>query len=463
MTENEHTFWMVPRAILSADADRLQYQRALLAYHVLFSGKVIISDSDVVNNLFLRNAIRADDDFVLELLAHKLLTIARRTIGGEHLPLGKVSEAIARRPGGLLGRIAPGNSPELARFEYLATSVPYDLNTAQPRYQVEVLRVFKATRFDAHLLPQDLAIVISQICEETISSGGTLSWNLFTPQSELWPAIQRRLGDDTALKRFGDAVFEIARGPYSTYLPSALGVGASYSSEDRVGVDIWRGRYNVPQIELDRQTLTAPAHDLADMIGGLMRLTVTDLVKLRASAARAAYEDACANYLTSNDFSAVLRSFFSYRAEINDAISGAIRRSGKLNMETVTFTASLTDPSKGIDTVAATRFEKFSFAAFENYQACLAFACSTAQSALLSSLTLGTFGYLQFAYSRIQSIRGSKEPTAIDGTTTEQREREVEQKMQIIALGREDPSVIQAAQYLDSSTRDLFSTVISRT
>ena len=455
MLQDEKTFWMVPRLVLDTKLTPAHHQRALLTYNILFNGSLIISDSDLINNASLRDLIRTGDSFSTGLFQAGLAEIARRTSDGAPASLGETSMTIARRPGGLLAGIAPGGAPELDWIERNATFLDYDLGSAAPRYQTEVLRILNNRSTLRQLLPDGVITAIIEICEQTIAEGGTLSWSLFTLESDIWPAIQARIGGENLRAMYGTKVFEIARGPYSTFLPETLGVGATYSSEDRTGVDLWRGHYGLSARELDRKTIKVPATDLADTISGLSRLSVDLIQRLRQSSARLAYDERCKNYdLESGDLTELLRAFLTYRAEINGAIADAVGRPLSVTSEDFTFSSCISE--------SLSTWDKVTYHAVEEYNQFLTFACKTALSTLGNALTHGSFGLLNFAYSRVQAYRKVAATNEDTLRSAHDHEREVDHKLAALALLREDESTIGGIGYLHKTSRDLFSTIITQ-
>ncbi len=332
---------MTPREILDTNQCNLEHQRALITYNVLFNGPLIISDSDYISNQHFREAIRQGNPFFRALIEEGFILFAIRHQDTQPVSMGKTAEDIFKRGGHTAwpGRsaIPPeqfGDSPEFDFVERNAQLIPFSLDQYSTRYQAEVLRVFRETSFRAEDLPTSYVQAILEICQEWTATGKSITWSFFTYGSDFWKALEQRFPGGHIFERYGQFIFDVARGPYVTFLPQALGVNPTYSREDRLGVNIWRGRYELTEEELLRITLRGSRINLADMAAGPAKLEAQDIRRLRISPALFAYEQACEEFSqgrnTAND---TLGALGEYRHEVESAILNALHR--RFSSETV--------------------------------------------------------------------------------------------------------------------------------
>src|ERR1700738_686647 len=265
--EELSTVWVIPRAVLDIKQCDLEQQRALIAYNLLFNGPLILVDSDYISNLNLRAAVRNGNQFFCRLFEERLVRLAIREEGkGEPTSLAKTSEMIAGRKGGLSDGTPTGDAPEFTWVERKTMPVTFSLSRAEQRYQEEILRIFCDTKFRDDDLPLTYAETLREILEERVASGGRISGSLFGPQSELWLIMEQRLNESGIRERVGQFVFDVARGPYVTFLPDSLGLSATYSQEDKIGIDLFRRRYVLAEEQLKKRTLSLRRPSLAQTV-----------------------------------------------------------------------------------------------------------------------------------------------------------------------------------------------------
>ena len=457
MGQELNTFWMIPRGVLNAPASAHVEQRALITCNVLFGGPLIISDSDLINNLYIRENLHTR--FVRDLLERGFLSIARRNFAGQPIPLRKVAETIKRKSGGLLKNVEDRPFDDLDSIEAISCCIDYDLAEAQPRYESEVLRVLRLLNAREDLLPAALSKTIIDVLEEN-SLPQAVTWSTFDPTSTLWNTIHRRHGDDTLRERFGRRVFEVARGPYSTFIPGTLKIGATYSSEDQVGIDLWRGRYGMTNTEIERLTIRSYTLSPADTVAGLAMLTVDDIERLRSSKALQAYEDGCDRLgFGETGLNEIKDAFLTYRAEVNYAIMATLRQ-GKLG-EIVDHEQILSELTPAPSTYRS-RMSDFilraSIVAEEEARAFLQVRTVAVGREMLTSFVDPTPALLGlFIHGRVQARKGIKEAAA----TSRQQEivHDKEHQKAMAKFLDHHPATVTSSQVLNDTSRDLFTIV----
>jgi hypothetical protein len=338
--------------------------------------------------MHFRMAIRNRDSFFHGLVESELVRLAIRKEHGVFVPLAATSEAIARRRG-LEPETPTGEAPEFQDLEPKTSTVGYSLQDAEHRYQTEILRIFAETEFRDEDLPPRWTQALRQVLQEHVSKGSALAWSFFGKESMLWPLVEHRLGEREAWERVGKFVFDVARGPYVTFLPDTLNVSATYSHEDKLGVDLFRKRYALSEKQLAKITLKKPRPNLADTVAGLAKLDVDDVLRLRKSDALAAYEAESRQVgQEAGSIDVALNALLEYRREVEDAIFGALGRKSSSGTEvSESYVASALANESGL------RKELFAWTRF---------LVDTA----LDIPTFGIFSKLSFGFDRVQAWRG---------------------------------------------------------
>ena len=255
------------------------------------------------------------------------------------MPLGEVAEAIL---------LAGNTNPEVDRAIYTETDDldqlmsfgavrEYPLESVASRFETLVLKLFENR--DRPELPLEVAAAIRVEAENYRRTGGRLGWSFFGETSQIWPMLHDRFADPTLKARYSKTVFNLARGPYVTALPSVLECDPIYSSEDRFGIDALRGRSSLSKEELAKKTLRRLQLSPADYVAGLARLSVDEIGRLLESDEKK-HLDSCVAQLASPsdgeprtaDLNEALIALNSYRRRIDDQIVSATLQSRRPNL-----------------------------------------------------------------------------------------------------------------------------------
>ncbi|HEX3465225.1 MAG TPA: hypothetical protein VHS78_14350 [Candidatus Elarobacter sp.] len=322
----DQTYWIVPRAVLKADALDVKEHRARLAYVLLFSGPALVSDTATVRNRALLLQLRDDlsgggDGFLQEVIDRRYLTFAIRKKHGSRVALEETARAVAAKPG--KDRIDNDAVADTRVLQYIEGSKPqlYEFDSAEDWFKTETLRVFRDAAFREEDLPSRDREALVGVLQSYVDDGEFFGLADFNRGSVLWKRIEERVGDHTVFDRTGDFAHAVARGPYSTCLPKILGVPPTYSSEDAIGLMYWHGvKSTKPPIRVRRARRSRRLR-LSDFVAGLLRLTAKDIHDLRSSDERTQFDDALRLYsAVLTDFDNVLAAQEYYLRRIDDRI-----------------------------------------------------------------------------------------------------------------------------------------------
>ncbi len=431
---------MTPRAIRNPSEFPANHYRAVVTYNILFGGPLVISDSIFVTDLNFRDAIFQNDPFTCGLIESKYIRLAIRTKNGSAIPLREVSASIRER-GGHAHYISSIRDESASEFDYLerhAAIVPYTLESASGHYRDQMLRVLESIEFRDSDLPKVVADAVTHTVRMMIAEGHPLAWSTFQKGSELWLRLKEQLGEDL-WPRHGVFLDSVARGPHVTFLPQCLDLSSAFSNEDRLGVEMWRGRYELTKEELAAKIFQRPRLSLSDYVDGLSALRCDDILKLRKSPALQAYEHACRAFsegaLQGMD---PLDALIEYRREVDFTILDALQRRISNTSEDVCRVSLL---SRGKNEAASW----------------LSFGIK----AIADTLSGGAFAPIEFGYKQIQKMLGRDEVTlAKKDTLTEVGLQDREREVQIAKLHQQGSSTIGAEVIVDQPMiRDLFTSV----
>lgn len=435
MQEFQPTFWITPREALDPDICSFEYQRAIVAHAILYGGPLLISDSDFINNLHLRDAVVRGDTFIIPLIERGYIQFAIREQNANPIPLGITAERILSQSGST--RQIPNErfkeSPEFTYVENRARRLQFPLDGAADRYHTETLRILTESRFGEHELPAAYREQIMSVIHEHIQNH-KLTWGYFSPKSPFWDTIQSRLPHINARERFGDFLYAVTRGPYVTFIPNALGVSPIYSHEDRLGIDLWRGRYSRCEQKLEQRRLKRSRISLGDYVKGLASLSAYDIEALRRSAECLEYEKGCEQLGIGTLFpEETLVALHQYRHRIDHAVLKAMSRKATGDDIEEEYTISLLEKTQN-----------------ELKQWCL-FAVKQGVDQMASGLP----SILEFGYQRLQVLQ-DKDDISV-GRQLE-RKTEVHKEMEIARLAG-SPSIASIITADQPSVCDIYTSV----
>ena len=387
MTQEQPTFWMIPREIFFLNNTSFVEHRAFISYNIIYNGPIIISDSDFVNDIHIRNAI-LNEKFVKNLIESKYLQFACRTQNGRFIPFEDILGSIIKNGGHniYISEDRLRQSEELLYVENNALLRPFSFVGAGERYTRETLRLFESLSnvgMYSQEFPPEYAQVMYETLQEYVNAGDVLTWSHFLPEKNLWATLAQRLSPKPLQEQHKKFAFEAVRGPYVTFLPEILKVNPTYSKEDSLGIDIWRGRHLLTEKELARRQIRSPQKKLSDYVAALATVSMEDIHKLRQSNECSAYEKACSEFSkNTTDVLSPLKAFLEYRRLVDDTIFKTL---GKKSNQSATFVISLMERGKDLlqDTSLSKSWIKF----------CVMYG--------LDFFTFGLPSTLEFAYNKI--------------------------------------------------------------
>jgi hypothetical protein len=407
MTGEHATYWMVPRGLINRSSLDFTEQRALIVYAILFNGPVIASDSDFIINAQLRHAV-LHDSFVQSLIDVGYLRFAFRRSGDTMHSLAETAETIRRNRGH--NRLIPdelyGPCPEFAYVERTGRILTYALDNAAERYTRETIRLLasltETNRF-SHIFPVAHAQALETIVHAHLADGQGLRWSFFETDSVLWDRLRRSFSNLTVEPATRQFLLDVTRGPYATLLPESLGVSPTYSHEDSLGVDMWRGRHLATEDELARRTVRRARISLVDYVAGLASLTLEDIRALREEhREREAYDAACLRFSRDlTDIDEPLRALYAYRRRIDAKILERLKKAAEDDTEELR--VSLIRQVDRFRHTQAGEWVKFG----------ILYA--------LDSFTFGAFSLLEFAFQRFQ-----RRPAPVSDADRSEVDKEVE-------------------------------------
>jgi hypothetical protein len=429
------TFWIIPREMLNASQLQFEQQRAFITHSILFGGSLIISDSDFIQNLHLRDAIAQGDKFIVPLIESGYLQFAIRAKNGSPVPFGKTAESLAQS--GRNEQIPTGrftDSPEFRFAEANAQCRHFPVDGAAERYHNETLRILKTTQFNERDVCPNFLKAVHTILDEYVQDN-KISWAYFGKRSVFWQRVQMMVPDTPVWDLYGPYLFAVTRGPYATFIPDVLGISPSYSREDQLGVDLWRGRYNLTKEVIERKQLKRARIGLADKIVGLAALSVTDIHTLRCSAEFLAYECACKQLGRGTLFvDEVTIALNAYCNRIDDAVLRALLRNRRGEEFAEEYEISLLR-KVGQEVGAVGQF-----------------VVRQGVSSALNSTVGGILSVLEFSYQRYQLWHG-QDP--ISEGARQERNKEASKDLELNRL-RDSPTLISTVTTQTASIRDIY-------
>ena len=439
------SFWITPRSHLLSVENNLHMQRAQLTYKILHNGPSLLLDSDLINNLHLRDAILQEDRYILGLIESGLLQFAVREVNRVTIPLATSAQSILKVRGNV--PIVPVErfdaSAEFDFVERHASLVQWSLESAKNRYGPEVIRILTETLFDPKDLPDLYRIAILEFVEHRAAEGQPISWGLFynLQDTDLWSYMSQRFPGKAVRRRYGNFIFQALRGPYASFIPDSLGMSATYTTEDRLGLDIARGRYNANVEDLQKITLARARIGLSDFVEGLARLDVKDVIQLRSSEEFGAYERACMNFSASHgQITDVLKAYHSYRRRIDHSILDLLGHHRPIE--------------KSSDTYSALKI-------LGNRKHWVRFALDLARDMIP---TFGIPTVLEFGWNRLQEFKGTdamskKVRQAVAERAKLDEHREIEKELLITQMQMDHQPTFDGKLLLGTKTNELCTSV----
>jgi hypothetical protein len=296
-------FWPISRDLLRSEQNNtteIHRLRSLVAYQILFGGRLLIRDSDYINSLAFRGSVirtlggTADDNarFFRSLLDQRYVMIARR----EENTLGEIAERLGRAGGGGHALIRPEwYRPDAADIVYLESnrtredqSIQYSVKQAAAYYTRQVqtmlskgLEPYVSDRFRLRAAERVAALV---------DQYGTLSWALFTGGGAFWESFSEK--ERQQHLHFFDLV--LGQAPHASFIPDTLGLNPIYMHDSAEAFDLWRGHLQRERELVDTRVIQlGTGFSFSDYIEYLCLLPFDTLVRLVGSDENAAFRSAC--------------------------------------------------------------------------------------------------------------------------------------------------------------------------
>lgn len=307
-----------------------QEMKALLKHTLLFNvfqQRLVLSDSQTINNPTLRLLFRDDDDVRTLLQESQMFGVAARlNQSGHPLHLG---ELVAEQKLNGKYMFHEGNLGTGDELEFVWDStliVPYDLPTIGRRFETEAVRIFDTPQ--AHgKLGKTVSKRIYDFARkerEWLNKEGTNLGLMY-----FYDTLKHKLGDKL-WEKHRDGIYQLAQAPYQTGLPAILNADPIYAAEHARSFELVRGvrqsrAYDLRRFEFDGRL------GLAAYAKGIELLKPDDIFDLidspEATAFAAARDAAEATEKASRQLAKALREYVYL---IEDCI---IRRHNDLKQE----------------------------------------------------------------------------------------------------------------------------------
>jgi hypothetical protein len=297
-------FWPISRGVLGEwvnGAGKIHRLRSLVAYQILFGGKLVIRDSDYLNSHALRAAINAtlgrrpdaDAKFFRALMDEGFLMIAKR----QENSLGQVAEQLSRLGGS--DRIDPkwycSDAPDILYLETFHARtglvVPFSVQDASSYYTDEIRRMLSASL--QPYVDEDFRMRAATRVEDHLAEHEKLAWSFFTSDGEFWTGFS-----ETDRRRYADFIYYVlGQAPHAGFIPDNIGIKAIYMQDAADAISIWRGRHLQTRELVDERTVPlGHGFSFSDYLEYLGRLPVDRLVSLAEGEEREEFRLTCSKF-----------------------------------------------------------------------------------------------------------------------------------------------------------------------
>jgi hypothetical protein len=322
-------FWPISRGVLGEwvnGAGKIHRLRSLVAYQILFGGKLVIRDSDYLNSHALRAAINAtlgrrpdaDAKFFRALMDEGFLMIAKR----QENSLGQVAEQLSRLGGS--DRIDPkwycSDAPDILYLETFHARtglvVPFSVQDASSYYTDEIRRMLSASL--QPYVDEDFRMRAATRVEDHLAEHEKLAWSFFTSDGEFWTGFS-----ETDRRRYADFIYYVlGQAPHAGFIPDNIGIRAIYMQDAADAISIWRGRHLQTRELVDERTVPlGHGFSFSDYLEYLGRLPVDRLVSLAEGEEREEFRLTCSKFaLEQVSLSDVTRAYGNYRAAVDASL-----------------------------------------------------------------------------------------------------------------------------------------------
>lgn len=264
-------------AKVASKSNRFNF-KCLLKHTLLFNiyrQKLVLSDSQVINNASLRMLVRQDDDMQRLMQMQQICIAKRQDATGSVKSLEEMRSDFAANGKYLFDVGKYGEGGELDLLE-LCPSVEYSLAEISQRYEEKVLEIFRG-RAKA-VLPQAL---MKQIASLAVEERGRLRSE--NPDSRLgWIFFYKQLQDllkPSDWKTYQGQINDCAQAPFHSGLPSLLNADPVYAKQHAKSFDLMRGHRQAGRLEEVKLSFEGVL-GLAEYQRGIAALEVDDILEL---------------------------------------------------------------------------------------------------------------------------------------------------------------------------------------
>jgi hypothetical protein len=328
-TSDDLLFWPISRGVLGDwvnGVGKIHRLRSLVAYQILFGGKLVIRDSDYLNSHALRAAMNAtlgrrpdaDAKFFRSLMDEGFLMIAKR----QEDSLGQVAEQLGRLGG--TDRIDPkwyrSDAPDILYFETFHARtglvVPFSVQAASSYYTDEIRRMLSASL--QPYVDEDFRMRAAARVEDHLAEHETIAWSFFTSDGEFWTGFS-----ETDRSRYADFIYYVlGQAPHAGFIPDNIGIRAIYMQDAADAIAIWRGGHLQTRELVDERTVPlGRGFSFSDYLEYLCRLPFDRLVSLAEGEEREEFRLTCREFaLERASFSDVALAYGNYRDTIDASL-----------------------------------------------------------------------------------------------------------------------------------------------
>lgn len=287
--ELRSVFWPISREILNGRFHRTDNEyrvRALIVYQLMFSGRMIIRDSDYINFDILRKSIisslvgRSDaaDEFYRTLMDEKFIEIVYR----KGTSISHLAQDLRNRGGD--GAQIQNDEIDLSHVENYPVRWSFDLTRAETFYTENVQRVFSQSM--ASELPDNIREMLLIRMGEIVALKGKLTYFDLSPNGSIWDGIGER-----SKVAYSDFVYlKAAAAPHVGFIPTQLSVNPVYQSDIAQAMDLFRSRQATDFESTYRSSVRIDkSFSLSNYVRAISTLGIDDIYRIFESDERKTY------------------------------------------------------------------------------------------------------------------------------------------------------------------------------
>ena len=315
---------------------------AHLKHALLFQKKIILTDTQIINNQNFRLALKQDKKLI-ELFNHGNLTIARRDFadfpilnkGEKPITISQpriediIESFLARNKFNWKNPKLDSEKlhqlyldvSELNALSKVSENKYYNLREINNIYTEDVLKIFQSEN-SLKLIGVKLSnIIAEQLLEEReyhkteFNKEGGVGINFFTNKLPEFFRKHNLVGEWTSKYK---SIIDLARAPYITAFPKAFNANPIYGQMHKHNIDLVRSiKYNLEQVQEIRDYKSY----LLNFEEGVLRLSPSDIFKLRESEENKNYHNSINKFDGSEgSLNEVLFALHEYKILIDERI-----------------------------------------------------------------------------------------------------------------------------------------------